>query len=707
MFNDALNVTDLPTTNRPMNKGSSINDDTSRLDGVAKVTGRARYGRDMYLPNGLFIAFVRCPFGAAALQSTDVEGARKVPGVIEVEVTGKEGKYHGHSVGYVVAESPLAVWRALRKLKPVWKRQPVTTRISDTVPPGMPEVDADAKTTLEKSELTLSALYSTSIQTHSSLETHGGCVDHRGDSATVYASTQGTFSVRDGLSEPLGLPNSKYEVVCEYVGGGFGSKLGGPGKECTLAAKIGAKYKRPAYMFCDREEEHLDTGNRPSGRAAVRIGFAKDGTIVGGEIQMWGGTGVAKGGGGMARPSGRYALGNVKKTHTDVQFNAGGPRAFRAPGNPQAAFVEELMLDEVATMCGMDPLALRMKLNGDAVHRDMMERGAKLIGWENRKPTGSQTGVLRRGLGMGTCTWHRGQAKAECEVVISRDGSVEARTGTQDIGTGQRTTMGALTASGLGIPMSAVTVKIGRSTLPIGPGSGGSVTSPNTAPAMMSAALDAKKQLLEKIAAGAGAEVGELDIVGGKVMRKGAALMTWAEACAKLGGDSITGRGKNSDTPFQPDSGTSNGAQFVEVEVDTETGVVRVKRIVAIQACGRVICRKTAESQIIGGVIQGVSFALFENRVLDRTTGAMVNANFDMYKILGTADMPHIEPVLYTKGQTSVRSLGEPPTVPTAGAIACAVFNAIGKPVRHLPLTPDRVLAAMAGVDGGAEGGAA
>jgi len=710
MFNDTLDPTRMPTTNRPQNQGAAINNDTSRLDGVAKVTGRAKYGRDMLLPGALYIAFVRCPFGAAMLESTDETAAKATKGVVEVEITGKEGKYHGHPVGHIAADSPLALYRALRALKPVWKRGAVKTRITDGIA-GTPDLEAVASDAMNGAERTFEAVYSTQIQTHSSLETHGGSVDYRGDSATVYASTQGTFSVRDGLSESLGLPDSKYEVVCEYVGGGFGSKLGGPGKECSLAARLGAKHKRPAYLFCDREEEHLDTGNRPSGRALVRVGFDASGRFKGGEIRTWGGTGVARGGGGMNAPSGRYDLGAMQHPHQDVQFNAGGPRAFRAPGHPQGAFVEELMLDEIATICGVDPLELRLTLNGDADRDAMMRHGAEIFGWKNRPKTGSQASIVRRGFGMGTAAWFYRPARADCEVVITRDGSVEARTGTQDIGTGQRTSMGVVTAYGVGVPLAAVTVRIGRSTLPIGPGSGGSVTSPSTAPAMYAAALDARKQFLEKIAGVSGVSGAELSITEGAVMKSGARFMTWADACAKLGGDTIVGRGRQSDTPFQPNEGTSGGAQFAEVEVDTETGVVRVTRIVAVQACGRPIFRKGAESQIIGGVIQGVSYALFENRVLDRVTGAMVNANFDMYKIAGTADMPLIEPVLFTGlgkgGQTGIRALGEPPTVPTSGAIACAVFNAIGKPVRHLPLTPDRVLAALAGVEGGLKGDAA
>jgi xanthine dehydrogenase YagR molybdenum-binding subunit len=527
-------------------------------------------------------------------------------------------------------------------------------------------------------------------------------IDYKGESAIVYASTQGTFSFRDGMSEALQLPEAKFEIRCEYVGGGFGAKFG-PGKEGTTAAQVAAKYQRPVSLFVDRNEEHLDTGNRPSSRSKVKIGFKNDGTIVGGQVQTWGGVGVGRGG-GVRFPSERYAFGEIQRGHEDVSFNAGGPRAMRAPGHPQGAFAEELMLDEIATIAGVDPLELRLRLDQAEERREMYRMGAEIIGWNQRQKTGSQKTAMRRGFGMGSCTWGAGSSSAEAEVIINRDGSVIVRTGTQDIGSGMRTVAGVLVADKLGVPLANVTVQIGSSNFPEGPASGGSVTTPNTAPVIADAALDARAQLLKAIADRAAVTVEDLTIVNGEVRHSEQKLGTWAEVCAKMPTDTIVGRGRKARNQQHPGEGNSHGAQFVALDVDSETGVIRVNRVIAIQSCGRVVCRKTAESQIIGGVIQGISYALFENRILDRVTGAMVNPNLEMYKILGSADMPHIEPILWDKGQTGVRSLGEPPGVPTAAAVACAVFNAIGVPVRHLPLTPDKVLTA---IDAAQKGGAA
>ncbi|MFO0872832.1 MAG: molybdopterin cofactor-binding domain-containing protein [Phycisphaerales bacterium] len=320
-----------------------------------------------------------------------------------------------------------------------------------------------------------------------------------------------------------------------------------------------------------------------------------------------------------------------------------------------------------------------------------------MIGWDRRQPTGAQTGVLRRGLGVGTTSWKALRGPARAEVVVHRDGSIELRSGAQDIGTGFRTIIGVAAADALGVPLSALGVRIASSTLPEGPASGGSVTTPSITPAVISAARDARSKLLDVAAKQLGADAKELSIVGGEIRRGAAKAMTWNELCRVLPTESVMGSGAYDGGKGDLfGNGNSKGVQFVEVEVDSETGVVAVKRVIAFQACGRILCRKTAESQVIGGVIQGISFALFENKILDRRTGAMVNPNLEMYKILGPNDMPSIEPVLWSDAtQTGSRGLGEPPVVPTAGAVACAVFNAVGAPVRHLPLTPDKVLAAL------------
>lgn len=686
-----LDLADASTTNRPINAGSSLNDNISRTDGVAKVTGAAKYGRDRYIKGALFAGLIRCPWGAAELEGHNLAEVQKLPGVVEASIDEKklDRKYHGQDVGYVLADSPLNLRRALASFKGRWKRKPVKTRIEDTqnAPPEEAKTTADAPHKLE-------AVYSTQVQTHTCLETHGCSVDHRGDSATVFASTQGTFAFADGLGGDLGLKSSDFEVKCEFIGGGFGSKLGGAGKQGKLACRLAAKHKRPVYLFESRKDEHLDTGNRPSSRSVVSISIKKDGSIAGGSLKGFGGVGMAGGGGGCTFPSGRYDLGGLDRDHKDVSFNAGMPMPARAPGAPQGAFGEELMMEEIAEIAGIDPLALRIRLAESEMHKEMLAVGGKMIGWEQRQKTGSQTGIMRRGFGIGLGSWHNGGGKVDVECVVFRDGSVEARTGTQDPGTGQRTSMVAIAADGLGIPAHHVHCAIGSTKLPRGPASGGSQTLPASGPMMHAAALDARKQMLDLAAEHLKVKADSLKLSGGVITGSPDERMTWEQVCSLIPGESLSGKASGSDRQSGK-TGSADGCQFVDLTIDSETGVVHVNRVVAIQSCGRVICRKTAESQVLGGVIQGISFALFEDRILDRVNGAMVNPNMEWYKILGPKDMPHIEPVLWTKGQTAIRSMGEPPHVPTAGAVACAIYNAIGVPIRSMPMTPDKILAAL------------
>ncbi|MFG0328262.1 MAG: xanthine dehydrogenase family protein molybdopterin-binding subunit [Phycisphaerales bacterium] len=702
--NTDITITNAPTSNRDENR-VTMNDDTSRLDGVAKVTGRAKYGMDKTQDGTLIAAYVRCPWGRAELTGASVDAAKAVPGVVAVrldDAIGGEYTYHGQNAGYLVAENLRALRRGLRALKPQWKRLDALADIEDANP-SWPEATSEDRERvegkLENAAATIDSEYSTQVQTHSSLETHGGRVDFRGDHAVVYGSTQSNYGFRDDVAATLELPTSSVEMHCEYVGGGFGSKFGA-GKEGKLAALVSKEFGRPCHVFCDRMEEHLDTGNRPSSRQRFTLGADRNGKVLGGFRLTLGGVGVGGRGGGVSGV--RYDFGDLISEHRDISFNGGGPRAMRAPGHPQGMFAVELALDELAAQLDMDPLELRRVNETSEARKKMYDLGADLIGWSNRGKNGSQNGPIRVGYGMGVTDWPNIQTSAECEVVIHPDGSVEARSGTQDIGTGHRTCVAIVCADTLGVPLEVVSGKVGSTEYPPGPASGGSMTAPNTAPAMMEAADDAKKKLLEKIAERNNLDAQALDIRNGSIVRGDETIMNWSEACAALP-SAVVGRGdyRRGTDPHYHGEGHSDGVQFARVEVDTETGVIKVDKVIAIQACGKIMCRKTAESQIIGGVIQGVSFALFENKLLDGQTAAMVNPNFDMYKIAGTVDIPDIVPVLWDDGATGVRSLGEPPVIPTPGAIACAVYNAIGAPVRSMPLTPDKVLAAVAAASKG------
>lgn len=366
-------------------------------------------------------------------------------------------------------------------------------------------------------------------------------------------------------------------------------------------------------------------------------------------------------------------------------------------------------MDELAEKLGMDPIELRKKNDPSEIRHAEFKLGAEAIGWQRRnaKP-GASTGPIKRGIGVASGVWYKiYNPNTQVIVEILADGSVTALNGAQDVGTGTRTIIGQVVAEELGVRLEDVTVKIGDTQWPIGPGSGGSSTAPSLMPASRLAAYAAKQKLFEAAAPMLNAQPDQLETKGRRIFVKGEAARSasWERAVESLGGK-ITVQGQRSRDYNGYEDRRTHGVQFAEVEVDTETGTIRVIKVVAVHDCGLPVNRLTAESQINGGVIQGISYALHENRVIDQQKGYMVNPNFMDYKISGSLDIPEIVPIIVPVyagfNATSTVGLGEPPTIPTAAAIANAIYNAIGVRLRSLPMTPDRILAALAGKGGAA-----
>ncbi|MFQ5807385.1 MAG: xanthine dehydrogenase family protein molybdopterin-binding subunit, partial [Phycisphaerae bacterium] len=449
------------------------------------------------------------------------------------------------------------------------------------------------------------------------------------------------------------------------------------GLEGRTAALLSKQLGRPVKVVNDRKREHLDTGCRPGSIQYMKIATDRAGKPLGGHIHVAGVNGPERRGGGTSNPS-RYDFGQVFKSFVDLGLTTGGARPMRAPGHPQGMFAVDSFVDELAAAAGVNPLEYRKRIETSEVRKRMYDIGAEAIGWKNRpNPDGSGTGRLRRGIGVAAGDWSTWETDAQIRVDVFKDGTARVLSGTQDIGTGTRTVLIDTLADQLGIARGLITSDCGNSDYPPGPTSGGSMTVHTIVPAIRDAGDRVRDQLRELTG---------IDF---------ADTASWRAACKKIPGESVTVvGGKNRKYWGQ---GGNEAVQFVEVEVDTQTGIVRVLRVVALQNCGQAINRLTAENQIIGGVIQGVSFALFEEKILDPTLGCMVNPNLEQYKILGPRDCPEIRPIIWREStQNGARSLGEPPTIPTAGATANAVTNAIGARVYSLPITPAKVLAALA-----------
>lgn len=684
--------------------------DIQRIDAVEKVTGKARYTYDVNLPGMLYGRVLRSPHPHAKVLKVDLTKAAahpKVKSVVDFEK--KTVRYAGEEVAAVAAESKEAAEEALKLIEVEYEILPFSVVEEQSMAPDAPQIhpqgnvvmperrqreEGDLAAGFAASDAVVEATYRTRVQTHNSLETHGVTATWNGDELTVYASTQGVVGVRDELAKYFKMPASQVRVLTAHLGGGFGSKFGA-GVEGMCAARLSkGAGGRPVQLMMTRKEENLCVGNRPSAVMKLRVGASKDGKLQAFESETYG-TGGIGGVGNIPLPY-VYRFPNYKRVLKDVHTNAGAARAMRAPGHPQAAFAMDIALDELAHKLGMDPLELR-RLN-ESSQQEIRERqfdvGAKEIGWERRnKVPGAGDGPIKRGIGLGCGQWGgSGRKGTFAEVEIHPDGGVDARSATQDIGTGTRTLIAMVAAEELGLGLEHVRAHLGDTNYPPGRASGGSTTAPSTAPAVKVAARKAKQQLFEKVAPALGVTADQLRTENGRVVSSTGESWAWQEVTGQLGVQPIL-----VVSEFEAGFSSSGvaGVHFAEVEVDTETGRIQPIKIVAVNDCGLVVNKLLAESQVNGGVIGGISFALLEDRVLDPHVGVMVNAGLEPYKLAGSMEMPEIVPILLDMPERGVIGLGEPARIPTAGAIANAVYNAIGVPVRELPMTPDKVLAAL------------
>lgn len=576
-------------------------------------------------------------------------------------------------------------------------------------------------------EATAEGTYGVPVISHQCLETHGLVAEWDADGGlTVWASTQAVSRVASDLALRFGLPPAKVKCITHYMGGGFGSKFT-PGVYGFAAADLARRTGAAVKIMLDREEEVTTAGNRPSAYGTVKIGGKKDGTITAFAVDCHGTPGYT---GGATINLGLMpyvyldAVANWKRNHQVVLINAGKSEAMRAPGHPQNCVLTEFAVDDLAAKLGIDPLVVRRKNlppnnpkadkitwagRRNDIYTEQLDIAVRLSGWNDKwhPPGKGRGGAVKHGIGMALHTWGGnaagGATPNECYVTIARDGSVTAESSTQDLGTAQRTVTAIVAAEVLGLTVPDVTVRIGESTIGFSSGSGGSTTCPSQAPAALRAAQAARDDLFKKVAPRVGADPKDLAVGVGKVVdAKAKKEWGWKEFCAQLGVDAAKGKGEWSlaiaSEPGNENisSGQVGGVQVAEVLVDTETGVVRCTHFVAVQDCGLVVNKLACESQVAGGVIMGLNYALYEEIVRDKVTGRQVNPDMEFYKLGGIRDMPKITVHMQDMPERGVIGIGEPPTISTAAAVGNAVFNALGVRVPFLPMSPRRVLDALA-----------
>lgn len=690
----------------PNDKHRLLNKRMTRVDGPLKAAGAARYTYDQRLPGMLYGRILRCPHAHARVTKIDSNAASAIPGVkaiVQAPLT--ELRYAGAPVAAVAATTPEIAADALRALKVTYAVLPHVVHATDAIKNGAPKVIEQENNLQQKSkngdlqkveaafataEEIVEAEYFCSRIHHACLETHGMVVDYRGgNEATIYASTQGTFTIPADAAKELGLPQSAVTASVEHMGGGFGSKFG-IGIEGMLACRLSKQTKAPVKLMLTRYDEFVMAGNRSGAWQKLKAGVKKDGTIVAMQARQYRLGGIGQG--SQAGQPYIYTMGEAYREIYALHTNEDSAIAMRAPGHPQASFAAESLVDELAYKIKMDPVAFRKKNLRDPVYHRQLERGAQEIGWSRRNPVaGGNAGPLKRGLGCAVGIWGgAGNDQCKVDVSVSRDGAVLVAVGTQDLGTGTRTYMRAIVAEEFGLGIKDVTERIGNSKLGGANPSGGSTTSPSLAPSVKDAAIKTRLLLAQRVAPLLGDAKPEEIVFADKKVSAGGRSVSWQEACASLPAAGITGHGVwRSDLS----SRGVHGVCFAEVEVDVETGYVKPIKMVHIQDGGLPLNRLTFESQINGGMIQSLGQALWEGRVMDAQLGIQLNPGFGDYKLPGTLEMPEMVPIIDDDDKReAVIGIAEGCNIPSLGALANAVFNATGVRVRELPITPDKIL---------------
>jgi xanthine dehydrogenase YagR molybdenum-binding subunit len=717
-----------------------------RLDALAKVTGTARYTSDVVLPGMLFAAALRAPIPSGRVTLLDTTAARRAPGVHAVLTGGDiplipwlhgepllsaRVRYFGQPVAVVAAESLEQARRALELIQVQYRAgkhfvglEPIPARRR----PGMPgppftqRVErGDVRRALEKSPAVASQTYRVPPVLHQALEPHGSVVFWDGGRVVVYDSTQGIYRVRRELAGYLGLGEHQIRVVAEHVGGGFGSK-NACGYYTVLAALLSRVTGRPVKFLLDRRETCLDCGHRPETTMRVTLGATREGILQAIDFEAWvalGADGWVGGPGQIARQL--YRCPNVRTVEHYFYTNVGPMSSMRAPYYVEGAFALESVMDLLARRLRIDPLELRRRNLPEQDQEkkrpyaslmlgSCLEEVAKKMHWrpdladqaDRRRAPSARGARVAKGRGIAAQVWPSGGGPpAYAFVRLNRDGTAEVATGTQDMGTGSRTVLAQIAAEVLGLPLDRVRVTLGDTeSCPYASNSWGSMTTASVGPAVRMAAEDALRQLLEAAAELLGVPPDKLVAGRGRIVAKGARRwVSFEKVTGHLGDIVIVGRGHRGPNPTTV-TVASFGVQGAEVEVDLDTGVVRVLRIVAAHDCGRAINPELAESQLHGGIIQGLGYALFERKLQDSRLGIPLNCGLHEYQIPTFADVPAIEARVISVAEPAgnhvgAKGLGEPPIIPTAPAIANAVFDAIGVQVAELPLTPARVLAAI------------
>ena len=735
--------------------GAPIN----RVDAWAKVSGAARYSAEHPVDDVAHAVLVTSTIPSGRVLSIDDSAAREVPGVLLVMTPAnalrlppdmKDGKlqppigrrltllqeddvyYNNQPIAVVVADTFEHAREAGARLRIEYERKPAVLDFEQAKQSVHPpdkvlaeETDTkrgDLQAGLLSGSARIAVTYTTPVEHHNPLETHATIAAWDGDRLTLYDSTQYMKGVQRIVASIFDIPPDNVTSICPYVGGGFGSK-GSAWSHVVLAAMAAKQVGRPVKLSLDRNQMFGPVGCRPNTEQRMRMAALPDGRMTASSHDTIAYTSMIE---DWIEPCGlvtrmMYASPNQETSHRLARMHLGTPTFMRAPGEATGSYAQDSAIDELAYELHMDPLELRLKnyterdpgkdlpFSSKSL-RQCYEIGAERFGWRDRnpQPRSMRQGNKLVGWGMATASYPTNRMPASCSATLMPDGTALFRSGTQDLGTGTYTVMSQVAADALGVPVDRVRFELGNSQMPEAPVSGGSMTVASVAPAVQAAGKALRLKLLGIAAADERSPLfgATADEVGVDATSDGGELYLLADPARREAMHAIAARhGGPVEATAKAEPGDEKqkysmhafGAVFVEVTVDEDLGEIRVPRVVGVYGVGKLMNEKTGYSQLMGGIVWGISLALFEETMIDKREGRAVNGNFAEYHVPTNADIraidvqivdeddPHVNPL-------GAKGIGEIGITGVGAAVANAVFHATGKRVRDLPITLDKLL---------------
>lgn len=702
-----------------------LKEENDRVDGFLKVTGKAKYFAEYELPGLTYGVLVTSTITKGKIISLDTKAAEKAPGVIAVishlnkpsvaayeQEGGPQMKifytdkifYNGQPIAIVIANTFERATYAASLVKATYAKEEFNTDFEKALKDpkakklqGQADYKRGEENAYKTAEVKLEERYFLPIETHNPMELHGIIADWRpNNQLTVYAKTQGVKATQGTIANVFKIPMENIRVNSEFVGGGFGMALRTWPLE--IAAIMASKHiGKPVKVVITRMQMFTMVGNRPAAIQTIGLGANKDGKLTGITHRAYGETSTyenfTEGVVNMAKFM--YQCDHVNTSYAIVPVDLGVPIWMRGPGEATGAFALESAIDEMAHALDMDPLDFRIKNDPETDQqknkpfsskniKEAYKIGAEKIGWHNRKnkPGSLIEGPWQTGYGVSVGVFNANRGKASVKGILKADGSLLLQSATSDIGPGTGTGMTLIANKLMKIPVNKITFELGDSSLPPAPSQGGSATLSTVGSAVNDVCV-ALKSAIAELAANSNMDATSNFV---EVLKKNNLPQI------EITKESQGGKEKDSYSMY------SFSIHFVQVKVNKLTGVVKMSKIVSVGDSGTIVSPKTARSQMLGGAVGGIGMALTEESIIDHRYGRYINNNFADYHVPVNADVPEIDVNFINKPDPYInpmgaKGMGEIALIGFSAAVANAVFNATGKRIRTLPITPDKILA--------------